>query len=193
MSARQIPVGTCRQSRAAVWRMTREWILGSGLSLSCLQTAFRGILPRRPTGPLAQPIPCPAFYLLLLRRATGSQQMEAPGRTGAEHAELDGLSLSREEIGTDHLITVAAISVFSLPPGMPTIPSHFSQIVISRTQQLTQSDALRKKRAATKGFISGISSYPPLICSRQIPHVSPRLSNFLLYGHKICWNRGKTE
>lgn len=114
--------------------------------------SIQGVLTRRPTAHLGPPIPCPASYLLLLRRATGSQQMEAPGQTGAEHAELDGLSLSREEIGTDHLITVAAISVFSLPPGMPTIPSHFSQIVISRTQQLTQLDVLRKKELQQKGL-----------------------------------------
>lgn len=104
--------------------------------------------------------------------------MEAPGRTGAERTELDGLSLSREEIGTDHLITVAAISVFAPSRDADNSLALF-QIVISRIQQLTQLDALRK-RAATKGFISGISLYQLLICLWQIPHVSPRLSNFWL-------------
>lgn len=97
------------------------------------------------------------FCTAQLRRATGSQQMEAPGRTGAERTELDGLSLSREEIGTDHLITVAAISVFAPSRDADNSLALF-QIVISSIQQLTQSDALRK-RAATKGFISGISLY----------------------------------
>lgn len=118
------------------------------------------------------------FCAARLRCATGSQQMEAPGRTGAEHAELDGLSLSREEIGTDHLITVAAISVFA-PSRDANNSLALFQMGISRIQQLTQSEALRK-RAATKGFISSISLFQTPICLWQIPHISRRLSNFRL-------------
>lgn len=118
------------------------------------------------------------FCAAQLRCATGSQQMEAPGRTGTEHAELDGLSLLREEIGTDHLITVAAISVFAPSRDADNSLALF-QMGISRIQQLTQSEALRK-RAATKGFISSISLYQTPICLWKIPHISPRLSNFWL-------------
>lgn len=146
---------------------------------------FQGFLPRRPialgTAKGIERWFLPAFTYFCtaqLRHATSSQQMEAPGRTGAEHTELDGLSLSREEIGTDHLITVAAISVFAPSRDADNSLALF-QIVISRIQQLTQLDALRK-RAATKGFISGISLYQLFICLWQIPHISPRLSNFWL-------------
>lgn len=153
------------------------------VSLPCRR--IQVVLPRRPTalsiagGVERRFLPAFTFFRAArLRCATGSQQMEAPGRTGAEHAELDGLSLSREEIGTDHLITVAAISVFA-PSRDANNSLALFQMGISRIQQLTQSEALRK-RAATKGFISSISLYQTPICLWQIPHISPRLSNFWL-------------
>lgn len=138
---------------------------------------FRSSVPGgRP--PSAPPRAWSAASCPPLPSSTGSQQMEAPGRTGTEHAELDGLSLLREEIGTDHLITVAAISVFAPSRDADNSLALF-QMGISRIQQLTQSEALRK-RAATKGFISSISLYQTPICLWQIPHISPRLSNFWL-------------
>lgn len=78
--------------------------------------------------------------------------MEAPGRTGAERTELDGLSLSREEIGTDDLITVAAISVFAPSRDADNSLTLFL-IVISKRQQLTQSDALRKRASTKKVYL----------------------------------------
>lgn len=68
------------------------------------------------------------FSAALLQRATISQQTEAPRQTGAVHGELDGLSLLREEIETDHRVTVPTISI-SLPPGKPTIVSHLSRLL----------------------------------------------------------------
>lgn len=85
------------------------------------------------------------------------------GRTGAEHGELDGLSLSREEIETDHRITAptpphptppfhCSISI-SLPSGMPTKVS-LSLIIISRMRQSAHLDALTGGEPRQKGFIS---------------------------------------
>lgn len=87
------------------------------------------------------------------------------GGTGAEHGELDGLSLSREEIETDHRITAppaplstptppfhCSISI-SLPSGMPTKVS-LSQIIISRMRQSAHLDALTGGEPRQKGFIS---------------------------------------
>lgn len=68
------------------------------------------------------------FSAALLQWATASQQTVAPGRTGTVHSELDGLSLSREEIGTDHRITALTISI-SLPPGKPTKVSRFYRLL----------------------------------------------------------------
>lgn len=192
--------------RAAVLRM--KWELWTGLFLSSLKTGWmasalvspavtlqwpsrspvcrhiQGVLPSR--SPLAPPralsadscLPLPTSEQLSSGLPPAASRWRLPGETGAEHTELDGLSLSREEIGTDHHITVAAISVFAPSRDADNSLALF-QIVISRIQQLTQSDALRK-RAATKGFISGISLYQSLICLWQIPHVSLWLSNFWL-------------
>lgn len=59
------------------------------------------------------------FPAALLQCATAGLQTEAPRQTGTVHSELDGLSLSKEEIETDYRITVLTISI-SLPPGNPT-------------------------------------------------------------------------
>lgn len=68
------------------------------------------------------------FPAALLQCATASQQTEAPGRTGAVHSELDGLSLSREEIETDHRVTALSISI-SLPSGELTKVSPFHRLL----------------------------------------------------------------
>ncbi|CAB1422560.1 unnamed protein product [Pleuronectes platessa] len=61
--------------------------------------------------PLAPPDVVSFTYLpeAVLQCAAAGLQTVAPGQTGTEHSELDGLSLSREEIETDYRITVLTI------------------------------------------------------------------------------------
>lgn len=159
---------------------------------------IQGALPRQPialsTAEGVERRFLPAFTYFCAAQlwcATGGQQMEAPRRTGAEHAELDGLSLSREEIGTEHLITVAAISVF-VPSRDANNSLALFQMIISRIQQLTQSE-LSGKELLQKGlspashcisrqFVSGkFRTYLPdyLIsgCGRKFAETGKRLNS----------------
>lgn len=111
--------------------------------------------------------------------------MVAPGRNwrGA-HTELDGLSLSREEIGTDHLITVAAISAFAPSRDADNSLALF-QIVISRIQQLAQSDALRKRAATKRVYLRHLIVSVADLSLANSTHISLIIS-FLVVGCKFA-------
>lgn len=105
------------------------------------------------------------FPAALLRCATTSLQTVACRQTGTVHSELDGLSLSREEIETDYRITVLTISI-SLPPGnlATTYTDYYRQnMVVSSILMLSG------KKTLTKDFILGIIFK---CCTPKISHRS---------------------
>ena len=96
------------------------------LGLFSICTHILGVLPSQQitlgTGLRSKGWFLPVLYLLPCSSAPvcpAGLQTEAPRQTGTVHIELDGLSLSREEIETDYRITVLTISI-SLPPGNTT-------------------------------------------------------------------------
>lgn len=161
-------------------------------------THILGMLPSRQialgTGKHSERRFLPVLYLLPCSSAPvccrQPRRLKAPGQTVTVHSELDGLSLSREEIETDHHITVLSISI-SLPPGNPII---LIQIIISRVWWLAHLDALMKE-LQQKGFLSLSQAH---YCTPKISHwfVSDKFQTYhtdnLISGCQTnCWNGTK--
>lgn len=104
----------------------------------------------------------------LLQCAATGQRTEAPGTV---HSELDGLSLSREEIETDYHITVFTISI-SLPPGNPTksltYTDHYQENTVVRSLEKSFNKRAYSRNPACLDIIH---KDQPLICSdKYISH-----------------------
>lgn len=96
-------------------------------------THILGVLPSQHLAPpcvLSVIPPCllPTSLQLCSSVPPPASRRRLPKQTGTVHSEPEVLSLSRDEIKTDHRITVLTISI-SLPPGKPTKVFHFDRLL----------------------------------------------------------------
>lgn len=113
------------------------------------------------------------FPAALVWYVTTSLQTVARRQTGTVHSELDGLSLSREEIETDYRITVLTISI-SLPPGnlATTYTDYYQQNMLVSSIWMISGENLKKRLYPRHSFQMLYTKDQPPICLWRVVHIS---------------------